>query len=169
MMDLSPNTEQFRKVMSRFATGVAIVTTRAGKNIHGMTCNAFCSISISPISILVSLTKETRTEKMIKVGRIFAVNVLSETQTWLSDRFAGRHPKFETNRFKGVEWSIAATGAPILHKSQAFLDCSLIKEVDCDTHTLFLGSVVAIHADESQRPLIFFQSHYMSLDSLKIL
>lgn len=168
-MDLSPNTERFRKVMSRFATGVAIVTTRTDHHIHGMTCNAFCSISISPMSILVSLAKETRTEKMIKVGRVFAVNVLSETQTWLSDRFAGRHPEHEGNRYRGVQWRVATTGAPILLGSQAFLDCRLVKVVDCDTHTLFLGSVVAIYADESQRPLIFFQSHYMGLDSLRLL
>jgi len=153
--------------MSRFATGVAIVTSRAGDHIHGMTCNAFCSVSISPSSILVSLAKETRTEKMIRTGRVFAVNVLSEAQIWLSDRFAGRHPEYEGNRFRGVQWMIAATGAPILLGSQAFLDCCLVKVVDCDTHTLFLGSVAAIHADESQRPLIFFQSQYMGLDSLK--
>jgi flavin reductase len=167
VMDLSLSKEQFRKVMARFATGVAIVTSRAGDQIHGMTCNALCSVSISPMSVLVSLAKETRTERMITAAGVFAVNVLSESQTWLSDRFAGRHPNQEENRFQAVEWAPAVTGAPILKGSQAYLGCRLRKTFDCDTHTLFLGTVVAIHVDESQRPLVFFCSQYIGLDSLK--
>lgn len=155
--------------MARFATGVAIVTSRAGDQIHGMTCNAFCSVSISPMSILVSLAKKTRTEKMIREGRVFAVNVLSDTQTWLSDRFAGRHADHEQNRFEGVEWAVATTGAPILENSQAYLDCRLMKIIDCDTHNLFLGTVVSIHVDESRRPLIFWGSQYLGLRNLTLL
>jgi len=161
------NSAEFRKVMSRFATGVAIVTTRADDKIHGMTCNAFCSISISPMSVLVSLAKNTRTESVISEGGVFAVNVLSESQTELSDRFAGRHKDKEGNRFEGIEWTTAVTGAPIFKGIQAYLDCKLVKTFDGGTHTLFLGEVLAAYADESQRPLIFFQSRYMGVDMLR--
>jgi len=143
------------------------VTSRAGDKIHGMTCNAFCSISISPMSVLVSLAKNTRTERMIKAGRVFAVNVLSDSQSGLSDRFAGRHKNQNANRFEGIEWTTAVTGAPIFNGSQAYLDCNLTRTFDGGTHILFLGEVVAAHADESRRPLIFFQSQYMAVDNLK--
>jgi flavin reductase (DIM6/NTAB) family NADH-FMN oxidoreductase RutF len=166
-MHLPLDSEHFRKVMSRFATGVAIVTTRAGDEIHGMTCNAFCSISIAPMSVLISLAKNTRTERMIEKGHVFAVNVLSESQAALSDRFAGRHKEKERNRFEDVEWTTAVTGAPIFNDSQAYLDCKLIKIFDGGSHTLFLGEVVAAHVDESLHPLIFFQSRYMGIDHLK--
>jgi flavin reductase (DIM6/NTAB) family NADH-FMN oxidoreductase RutF len=155
--------EHFRKVMSRFATGVTVVTSRAGGRIHGMTCNAFCSISDSSMCILVSLATNTRTERMIRDGRVFAVNVLSESQGWLSDRFAGRHQKSEDNRFRGVEFGAAITGAPILSESVAYLDCRVLKAYKCDTHRLFLGNVIAFDAHESRRPLIFFGSQYMAL------
>ncbi|PYV36598.1 MAG: hypothetical protein DMG06_30375 [Acidobacteria bacterium] len=68
---------QFRKVMARFVTGVTIVTSRAGEEVHGMTCNAFCSISIAPLTVMVCLTKNSRTERLIEKGRVFAVNVKS--------------------------------------------------------------------------------------------
>ena len=155
--------------MSGFATGVAIVTSRADDRIHGMTCNAFCSISISPTSVLISLAKHTRTERMIQSGRVFAVNILSESQTRLSDRFAGRDKDKEANRFEGIEWTVAATGAPILKGIQTYLDCRLRNAFDGGTHTLFLGEVVDVHVDEFQRPLIFFRSRYMTVDSLKSL
>jgi flavin reductase (DIM6/NTAB) family NADH-FMN oxidoreductase RutF len=158
---------QFRKVMARFVTGVTIVTSRAGEEVHGMTCNAFCSISIAPLSVIVSLAKNTRTERLIEKGAVFAVNVLSEFQTELSDRFAGRHKDKEENRFQGIQWTTVITGAPIFEGIQAYLDCNVMKTFDGGTHTLYLGQVLAAHADDSKRPLIFFQSRYMSVDCLK--
>ena len=158
---------QFRQVMSRFVTGVTIVTTRADEELHGMTCNAFCSISITPLTVMVCLAKNTRTEKLLEKGRVFAVNVLSESQTELSDRFAGRHRDHEEHRFDGFEWTTAITGAPIFLKSQAYLDCRLSRTFDGGSHTIYLGEVAAASVDEHQRPLIFYRSHYMGLDSLK--
>jgi flavin reductase (DIM6/NTAB) family NADH-FMN oxidoreductase RutF len=158
---------QFRKVMARFVTGVTIVTSRARAEVHGMTCNAFCSISIAPLSVIVSLAKNTRTERLIEKGGVFAVNVLSESQTELSDRFAGRHKDKEEDRFEGIQWTTAITGAPIFEGIQAYLDCNLMKTFDGGTHTLYLGEVLAAHADDTRRPLIYFQSRYMSIASLK--
>jgi flavin reductase (DIM6/NTAB) family NADH-FMN oxidoreductase RutF len=158
---------QFRRVMSQFVTGVTIVTSRDGDEVHGMTCNSFCSISISPLSIMVSLAKNSRTERLIAKARLFAVNVLSQSQADLSDRFAGRHRHSEHDRFAGLEWAIAVTGAPILKGTQAYLDCKLLNIFDGGTHSLCLGEVVGAHIDEAQGPLVFFRSHYMGLDSLK--
>ncbi len=166
VMDKTLDIAQFRKVMTRFVTGVAIVTSRAGDQIHGMTCNAFCSISISPLSVMASLAKNTRTESLIEKGRVFAVNILSESQAELSDRFAGRHQDMEENRFEGIAWTTGVTGAPILLGTQAYLDCRLVNTFDGGTHTLFVGEVVVAHLDESQRPLVFFQSRYMRVESL---
>jgi len=162
-----PDSAQFRKVMSRFVTGVTIVTSREGDEIHGMTCNSFCSISISPLTVMVSLAKNTRTEKLIERARLFAVNVLSQSQADLSDRFAGRHKQREQDRFAGIDWVTALTGAPIFKGAQAYLDCRLLRAFDGGSHNLCLGEVVAAHLDESQGPLVFFQSRYMGLDSLK--
>lgn len=153
--------------MGSFITGVTVVTARAGHEMHGMTCNAFCSISIDPATVMVSISKNTRTEKLIERGRIFAVNILSESQTQLADRFAGRHKEREEDRFEGFEWTTAVTGAPIFMGNQAYLDCKLIRGFDAGDHTVYLGDVVAAYADDSKRPLIFFQSRYMGLDSLK--
>jgi flavin reductase (DIM6/NTAB) family NADH-FMN oxidoreductase RutF len=157
----------FRKVMSRFVTGVTIVTTRHGGEIHGMTCNSFCSISLEPSTVMVSLAKNTRTQRLVEEGRAFAVNVLSQAQSDLSNRFAGRHKENEDDRFAGFEWTTAITGAPIFRGTQAYVDCKLLKAFDGGSHTLCLGEVVAAQADESPRPLVFFQSCYFGLDCLK--
>src|SRR5581483_2512995 len=93
---------QFRKAMSHFATGIAIVTGRDRNEVHGMTCNAFCSISLSPMLVLISLSQDTRTQRIIEAGLIFAVNFLNNQQSGLADRFAGRDKNCELDRFAGV-------------------------------------------------------------------
>ena len=105
---------QFRRIMSRFATGVTVVTTRSGQEVHGLTCNAFCSISLAPCTVMVSVAKDARSWPLIDRSRIFAVNILSEDQTAISDRFAGRHRDKDDDRFEGIEWTTAVTGAPVL-------------------------------------------------------
>jgi flavin reductase (DIM6/NTAB) family NADH-FMN oxidoreductase RutF len=156
---------RFRRIMSRFATGVTVVTTSADGQIHGMTCNAFCSISMTPFTVMVCLAKNSRTERLIEKSGVFAVNILSDSQTSLSDRFAGRNKEFDQNRFNGFSWRKALTGSPIFEPSLAYLDCKLMKSFDGTTHTIYLGEVITAEADENQRPLIFYESRYTSLDS----
>lgn len=153
--------------MSRFATGVTVVTGKFDDEMHGMTCNAFCSVSIAPPTVLVSLVNNTRTALLIDKARAFAVNILSESQSHYSDRFAGRHKDKEADRFEGFEWTTAATGAPIFKETQAYLDCKLTSAFDGGDHTLYVGEVVAAHLDESRSPLLFFHSRYMALADLK--
>ncbi len=160
---------QFRKIMSRFATGVTIVTSRSEDEIHGMTCNAFCSISMTPPTVIVCLSKNTRTERLIEKSQVFAVNILSDSQTTLSDRFAGRDKEFDENRFDGFAWKTAITGAPIFEGNLASLDCKLMNLFDGMSHTIYQGEVVAAEVNEDLRPIIFYQSRYMGLDGVNLL
>ncbi len=161
------DSSQFRKIMSRFVTGITVVTTRLGPEIHGLTCNAFCSISLDPCTVMVSVAKDARSWPLIDKSRLFAVNLLSESQRQVSDRFAGRHRDKDDNRFEGVDWTEAATGAPILLGTQGYLDCRVTRAYDGGSHTLFLGEVVALALDDNRSPLVFYQSRYMVVDSLK--
>ncbi len=158
---------QYRKVMSQFVTGVTVVTGRDGDEMHGMTVNAFCSVSIAPPTVLVSLARNSRTAELVERGRVFAVNILGGPQAELSDRFAGRHKDREADRFAGFEWTTAVTGAPIFKGAQAYLDCRLTHALDGGDHALCLGEVVAAHVDDAQLPLVFFRGRYLAFDSLK--
>ena len=161
------DSSQFRRIMSRFATGVTVVTTRSGQEVHGLTCNAFCSVSLNPCTVMVSVAKDARSWPLIDRSRLFAVNILSEDQTMISDRFAGRHRDKDDDRFEGIEWTTAATGAPILAGTQGYLDCRVAQAYDGGTHTLFLGEVVGLNLDDSRPPLVFYGSRYRGVDSLK--
>ena len=79
-----------RRTLGLFATGVTIITTRAGEQVHGMTANAFMSVSLEPPLVLISVDRRTRMCQLLHEGRRYGVSVLHEDQSALSDLFAGR-------------------------------------------------------------------------------
>jgi len=134
--------ELLRGVMRHWATGVAIVTSRHAGVSHGMTVNSFCSVSLTPPLVLVSIEQVVRTHGLVEQSRVFAVSFLRAGQAWISDRFAGRETEV-TNRFEDLEVFTAVTGAPILADNIGYLDCQVTDAYPAGNHTIFVASVVA--------------------------
>ena len=150
----------FRQVMGRFATGVAVVTTREPDDtLHGLTINSFTSVSLEPPLVLVCIDRRARSHDFIAQSGIFAVNILSEQQELLSERFSARAP-LVSRHFEGVPYRLAATGSPILEGSLAWLDCRVWATYDGGDHTIFVGQVEALGLGEDGPPLLYFQSAY---------
>jgi len=80
----------FRRTLGMFATGVTVLTTRVGEQVHGMTANAFMSVSLRPPLVLISIDRRAKMGALMHEGTRFGVSVLEAKQTGLSDRFAGR-------------------------------------------------------------------------------
>lgn len=153
--------EQFRSVLGRWATGVTIVTSRAGERIHGMTVSAFSSVSLDPPLVLVCADKSSDTYRLIAEAGCFAVNILASGQQELSNRFASKRD--EHRRFDGLETTTAVTGAPLLPGCLAHLDCTLAATHDAGDHVIYVGRVAAVDGDGSQEPLLYFRGGYRQL------
>jgi flavin reductase (DIM6/NTAB) family NADH-FMN oxidoreductase RutF len=153
-----------RKMRGWFASGVTVVTTALDGRLHGVTVSAFTAVSLDPPLVLVSLADETTSRDMIAESGLFAVNILSEEQEFLSERFAARAPLVNDD-FQGVPYHVEATGAPILKSSLAWYDCRVVATHDGGDHTLFLGQVKAIGWDDSRKPLLYFANRYARLGS----
>lgn len=157
------NSEMFRKVLSQFATGVTIVTTRHGDVIHGLTANAFCSVSLEPPLVLVCVDKSAQSHDLLKQGAHFAVNILTAAQEEVSRRFATNHSS-AAERFAGINFRTEMTGAPVLEKSLGWLDCKLVAAYPGGDHTIFVGEVLALgQSGNDDGPLLYYQSQYQKL------
>ncbi|HBY97952.1 MAG: flavin reductase family protein [Ardenticatenaceae bacterium] len=154
--------QTFKDVMSHFATGVTIVTTRQGSIVHGMTVNAFCSVSLDPMLVLVSVAKTLRSHFLIEASGSFAVNILAMEQMGWAERFAGRIPDVE-DRFAGLPYTDAITGSPVLSGAIAWVDCRLWATYNGGDHTLFVGEVVDGAIPNRADPLLYYQSHWSRL------
>lgn len=133
----------FRQVMGRFTTGVTVVTTRHNEILGGLTVNAFCSVSLDPPLVLICVDLHSQTLPLIRDSKIFAVNMLTEQQQELSNCFATSTPE-RLKYFCNAPYHTAATGAPILDQTLAFIDARVVAEYPGGDHIIFLGQVEAM-------------------------
>ena len=151
--------EDFRRAMGRFTTGVTIITTRLGEDLHGMTANAVTSLSLDPLLVLVCVDKTADTHDILSKAGVFAVNILNKDQSEISDRFA----KKEFDGAHGLEdllHTFAVTGAPIIDGSLAYLDCRTVTEHHGGDHTIFIGEVLEAKELSDGEPLVFYRGKY---------
>jgi flavin reductase (DIM6/NTAB) family NADH-FMN oxidoreductase RutF len=150
---------QLRQVMGHFATGVTIITTlnKAGQ-IHGLTANAFTSVSLEPPLLLISVDKKAESWPAFEESRVFTVNILAEDQEGLSRKFAVSGG----NKFEGVAYRVGANGAPILEGALAFIECTLYAAYEGGDHSIYLGEIQQAEIREG-KPLLFFRGGYRAL------
>jgi flavin reductase (DIM6/NTAB) family NADH-FMN oxidoreductase RutF len=160
---MSIDSDLFRQVMSQFATGVTIVTTRDGEEVHGLTANSFCSVSLEPPLVLVCVDKSAHSHDLIAAGRNFSVNILKASQEALARRFATNNLPAD-ERFAGIQFRTEVTGAPILLESLGWLDCRLFATYPGGDHTIYVGEVLALGRNQHDDPLLYFHSGYQKFE-----
>ena len=148
-----------RKTLGMFATGVTVITTLKGDQVHGMTANAFMSVSLEPPLVLISVDRGTKMCGMLHEGSHYGVSVLCESQAKLSDRFAGRpcddcpNPQFDLVR-----------ETPLVDGALAHFVARVERSYWGGDHSLFLGRVEYARTG-SGSPLLFHGGRYASVGS----
>ena len=147
-------------IFSAVVHGVYVVTTRAGERVNGMTAAWVSQVSIKPPLVMVSIAPPRYSHGLIKESRIFALNILTDAQVDLGKRFGYKSGR-KVDKFAGLDYTTAATGAPVLPQAYAYLDCKLVDTFPAGDHDLFVGEVVdgkILHPDA--RPLVFKSSDF---------
>lgn len=155
------DSDQFRSVLGRFATGVTVITTRdAQGHDFGMTVSAFSSLSLEPPLVMLCVDRSASMLGALGESAWIAVNILSASQEALSRRFSNLDAD---SRFDGIGFSRARSGAPILDDVLAHLECEVIQRIDGGDHVIFVGKV---HSAETrdERPLLYYRGGYAQLE-----
>lgn len=152
---------RFKSALRRWASGVTIVTARAGERELGMTVSAFTSVSLDPPLVLVCADKNAHTNPLIAEGGVFAVNVLASNQRELSNRFATAGN--EAQRFVGLACRRGPSGAPWLPGTLAVIDCRVVATHDAGDHVIHVGEVLAAEFDDAREPLLYYEAGYHKL------
>lgn len=158
---MSITSDEFKRVMRIWASGVTLVTMRAGEETHGLTVSGFVGLSLNPPLVMISIGRELQSRTFLDQGRCFAVNFLREDQRELADRFAGRLG--EVDRFADVLTRSEVTGAPIVEDCLAWLDCRLVDQHLAGDHIIYIGEVVASGVNESDKPLMYWNGDYREI------
>jgi len=166
----------FRDVLGRFATGVTVVTVRAPHDtagepaalraspdetiapatVHGMTVNAFMSVSLDPPLVAIGIDRKAKALAALLTTDRFGISVLEESQRGLSDQFAGRPVPQQHDPFVSLD------GFPVVTGALAQIVCRRWRTMEAGDHTLFVGEVEALRHDTGD-PLLYFGGRYRAL------
>jgi flavin reductase (DIM6/NTAB) family NADH-FMN oxidoreductase RutF len=153
------SSDEFRRACGRFATGVAIASVLdAEGGPHGLTVSSFTSVSLEPPLILICLGHAVTVIDHFRAARYFGVNILTDSQRDLSERFARKGE----DRFNGIGWERGETGVPLIPGVLAAIECEIRQRIPSGDHDIFVGQVVATRVDDGS-PLIYFASRYREL------
>jgi len=142
----------FRDVIGHFATGVTIITTRAGEIDFGVTVSAVTSLSLEPPMLLVCLNRTSRTQGAVSKTRRFAVNILGSHQRDLAELFATPRD----DKFARLDLRYGRLGNPLLPDAIAHVECQVVEEATGGTHTVFFAEVR--HAERFEgEPLLYYR------------
>ncbi|MGK2965910.1 MAG: flavin reductase family protein [Tepidiformaceae bacterium] len=155
-------TEDFKGVMSCWASGVTVVTTDYDSLVYGITVSSFASLSIDPVLVVVCLANTNRISQMVQDAGTFGVSLLAAGQQDVSKYFStgGREPVPE---FESVRTHTALTGAPLVTGAIGHLDCELEAALPGGDHTIAIGRVIYAAYDPDLQPLLYFRRNYHTL------
>ncbi|HZQ25058.1 MAG TPA: flavin reductase family protein [Terriglobales bacterium] len=159
---MSISQADFRRAMGAFATGVTVVTVDDGGAVHGMTANAFASVSLDPMLVLVCVDHRARTHAHLHARKRFGINVLSEEQRAISEYYA-RAIESQHAEEVGARFDRTQHGTPVLRGALAYLECKLHTAQDAGDHTIFIAEVEDVVVREGE-PLLFFRGKYRRVD-----
>lgn len=146
--------------MGAFATGVTIITVDLDGEVHGMTANAFTSVSLDPMLVLVCVDHTTRTHAHLQAKKRFGINVLCENQRAISEYYARAERTHENAEAEaGARFERTRHGTPVLHGALAYLECRLQSAQDSGDHTIFIAEVEDVVLRDGN-PLLFFRGKY---------
>jgi flavin reductase len=144
--------QSFRQTLSRFASGVTVVTMQDGDITHGITVSAFLSVSLEPPLVLVSIDKKAHSHARLLNAERFGISILAQGQEHLSNHFAGRDDSVQPSYDYLGEF-------PVLNDALAQLVCKVHQIIDAGDHTLFIGYIQELSWREAM-PLTYFQGKY---------
>ncbi len=155
----SQRTEQrtwaLRQCLSKFATGVTVVTCQGPTGPCGITASSFSSVSLEPPLVLWNIAKVSNSLQSYLDAEHYAINVLSADQQPLSTHFAqSLHTLFDD-----IEYDVSAKGVPILPETVACFECRTHQIHDCGDHFIIVGEIEQ-NRSASGRPLLVFGAGY---------
>ena len=150
------NPKLFKILMSKFATGITVVTINKNGEYLGKTVNSFASLSLTPPLVLFSLDNKSSSIKSYKQATNIGINILSNKQKKVSEYFS-----FKNSKWKNTKNFLSENKIPLIHDCVANISCKKIKIIKQGDHYIFICKINKIFIDNEKKPLIYFNSKYI--------
>jgi flavin reductase (DIM6/NTAB) family NADH-FMN oxidoreductase RutF len=153
------DSRELRNACGLFATGITVVTTEVDGDVHGMTANAFMSVSLDPPLLVISVGLKARLHDLLKQTGRYAVSILRHDQEDYSSHFAGWPVEGLEVRFERCH------DYPVLPDALAYFVCKVVDAHPAGDHTLYIGQVEYLEHDAGE-PVLFYSGKYRQITPL---
>lgn len=154
----SVSAEAFRDALSRYASGVTVVTALVDGRKWGFTATAFASVSADPPLVMVCLARTSRGFDAFSRAERYAIHILATEHASLAGRFASALD----DKFHGLEHSTTETGEPVIPAYLTLLHCTAEQTVDAGDHVILIGRVHDIQFGDGE-PLLYCNREFARL------
>jgi flavin reductase (DIM6/NTAB) family NADH-FMN oxidoreductase RutF/DNA-binding IclR family transcriptional regulator len=156
----------FRDVLGQFPTGVAVITALdAEGRPHGMAVGSFSSVSLDPPLVGFMPARTSGTYPRIEATGRFCVSILGADQEDVCRAMATRG----ADKFNGITWFPAPSGAPVIDGALAWIDCTLAQRYEAGDHYIVVGEVDQLSELRPGPPLVFFRGGYGGFTTLSLM
>jgi flavin reductase (DIM6/NTAB) family NADH-FMN oxidoreductase RutF len=154
-----------RRVLWSMPTGLYVIGSRApapgsDENVERnlMTANLVVQVATEPKLVAVAVDAAAVTCRLVDAGGCFSVSILDRQDRAVVRRFVKPvtdvtvGPDGRATAMAGETVVEAVTGAPILARAAAWLDCEVRHRLPLGSHQLFVGEVVAVAGPDGEMP-----------------
>lgn len=146
----------FKQTMTKFATGITVISINNNKNFLGKTVNSFASLSLKPPLVLFSLDKKSSALSKFKRSKYIGINFLSKKQKNLSDYFSKNK-----NHWGSTNYFFSKKNIPMIRNSLANLCCKRLEMVSKGDHIIFICEVLELKFNNNLKPLIYINKKFL--------
>lgn len=146
---------ELSRVLGMVPSGVYVLSAAFDGLRAGLLVQWVQQMGFEPPMLTVAVPKGQPIAPMIRDSHAFGLNQLAKGDHFLDRKFlAGAAPMADP--FVAIETITLGTGAPIITRAMAALDCRVIRHLDFETdHEFFVGEVLAAKLFEPEaRPMI---------------
>ena len=154
------DSETFRRLRGRIASGIAILTARDGESDVGMTVSAFCSVSLSPPLLLVCIDRTASMYDLLLQYPKVGLSIIASDHEAHSRRFADKN---NAHRFEeGLPFTRGESRVMLLDNATAHVECQPVRHLEAGDHTIFILEVERGSLRDAQ-PLLYYRGSYAQL------
>ncbi len=144
LIEQPADADTLKAALRTLGGGVSIITAGEGETRTGATVTSATALSVEPARMLVSLNRTSSTWPVVERYDHLGINIVGSAHEALANQFAGRGGLRGADRYRGADWTIALSGAPLLVDAVAAIDCVVEEAIERHSHVIVIGKVLAI-------------------------
>jgi flavin reductase (DIM6/NTAB) family NADH-FMN oxidoreductase RutF/rubredoxin len=149
-----------KAALHKITYGLYIIASGQDGKFNGQIGNTLFQVTSNPATIAISINKENYTHELIRLSRKFSISILAKNAPMTLIGLFGFKSGHNVNKMQNVKIKTGITNVPIvLDNSIGYLEAELINELDCGSHSIFVGQVVDADVISNDEPMTYDYYH----------